>query len=186
MNPTQVLIDEHSGIMVILKVLEKINSDIENGKKVNIQHLDEIVEFFKVFVDQCHHSKEEVYLFPTIESFGYDADRDLIKELLDEHKRGREIVVKIKNALKEYNNEEKDKLIEIKKEIGEYVTLLTEHINKENTILFPRADNLFSNDENSEMIEEFNEIETDVIGIGRHEEFHMMIEEFKKIYLPNH
>lgn len=183
MKPTQVLIDEHSGIMIILKVLEKINSDIENGKKVNTQHLDEIVEFFKVFVDQCHHSKEEVYLFPAVESIGYDADRDLIKDLLNEHKRGREIVVEIKKALEKYNNGEKDKLIEIKKCIEEYIILLTEHIKKENTNLFPRVDSLLSNDEQKEMIEEFNEIETDVIGIGRHEEFHMMIEEFKKIYL---
>lgn len=183
MKPTQVLIDEHSGIMVILKVLEKINSDIESGKEMNTQHLDEIIEFFKIFVDQCHHSKEEVYLFPAVESIGYEADGDLIKELLEEHKMGRETVVKIKNDLNKYKNGEKDKLKEIKKSTGKYITLLTDHIKKENTIFFPRADSLLSGDEQREMIEEFNEIETDVIGIGRHEEFHMMIEELKKIYL---
>jgi len=52
MKATQVLIDEHSGLMVILKVLEKINSQISQDSQFNIDHVDEIIEFFQVFLEK--------------------------------------------------------------------------------------------------------------------------------------
>lgn len=183
MRATQVLSDEHNGLLTILEVLKKINSKIGKGEDVNTFHLDQIVEFFKVFVDQCHHSKEEVYLFPTIESMGYDADAELIKELLIEHQHGRMLVTGIKESLGEYKAGNKQSLKQLKEHSESYISLLTEHIKKENTMLFPRADNLLPQKEQDEMVEEFEEIENDVIGIGRHEQFHLMIEEMKKIYL---
>lgn len=99
--------DEHNGVLTVLEVLEKINEKIDKGKEVNASHLDQIIEFFQVFVDQCHHYKEEVYLFPTIESIGFDADGELIKELLIEHQHGRLMVAGIKESLEKYKKGDK-------------------------------------------------------------------------------
>ncbi|MCL5970771.1 MAG: hemerythrin domain-containing protein [Patescibacteria group bacterium] len=183
MKATQVLIEEHNAVLTVFEILRKINEQIEKDEKINVDHLDEIVEFFQVFIDQCHHSKEEVDLFPMVESFGFEADSDLVKELLEEHQEGREIVREIKDDLNKYKNGGKEKIKGVKENAEKYIGLLTEHIKKENTILFPRVNNLLSNDDQKEMTSEFEEIEKDVIGLGRHEEFHFMIDELKKIYL---
>ena len=34
------------------------------------EHLDQLFEFFGVFVDRCHHGKEEALLFPALEAVG--------------------------------------------------------------------------------------------------------------------
>lgn len=183
MKATQVLINEHSGLMVILKVLEKINLQINQNSQFNIDHVDEIIEFFQVFVDKCHHSKEEIYLFPSIETLGSDSDRELIKEALDDHKDARVFVSGMKKSIDSYREGNKEEIEEFSKKATSYISLLTQHIQKENTVIFMRADELISGDEQNEMVLEFEEIEKDIIGVGRHEEFHMMIDEFKKIYL---
>lgn len=183
MKATQVLIDEHSGVMVILKVLEKLNLQINQNSQFNIDHVDEIIEFFQVFVDKCHHSKEEINLFPSIEALGTDSDRKLIKEAIDDHENARIYVSEIKDSIDAYKAGNKEKIKEFSKKSTSYISLLTQHIQKENTVIFIRADELISTEEQNEMILEFEEIEKDVIGVGRHEEFHMMIDELKKIYL---
>lgn len=183
MKATKALIEEHEAVKTVLQVLKKINSKIEKGENINVSHLEEIVEFFQIFVDQCHHSKEEVDLFPAIESFGYEADGELIKELQDEHQKGRMIVRSIKDAIDGYKGGNEALVTEIGGNISALISLFEEHTKKEDTILFPRADKLLSEDDQNEMYDQFEDIERDVIGLGRHEEFHILIGELKKIYL---
>ena len=183
MKATQVLIDEHSGLMVILKVLEKINSQISQDSQFNIDHVDEIIEFFQVFLDKCHHSKEEIYHFPSIEALGTDSDRQLIKEALDDHKNARIFASEMEDSIAAYKEGRKAEIKEFSKNTVSYISLISRHIQKENTVIFIRANELISSEEQNEMVTEFEEIEKDVIGVGRHEEFHIMVDELKKIYL---
>ena len=48
MKATQVLKEEHTGVKTILEVLSKINSNLKEGKEVNLEHIDEIIEFLRV------------------------------------------------------------------------------------------------------------------------------------------
>lgn len=70
MKPSEQLQAEHEAILVMLTVLEKICGKLERGEKIPETHLPEILEFFQVFADKCHHAKEEEFLFPAYQSVG--------------------------------------------------------------------------------------------------------------------
>jgi hemerythrin-like domain-containing protein len=70
MRPTEELRAEHDGILVMLKILERVSGQLTSPSTVELKHLDQILEFLKVFVDRCHHGKEEDILFPALEEAG--------------------------------------------------------------------------------------------------------------------
>ena len=60
MQPMKDLKMEHDAVQLTLRILDKICQGIEkSGEIIDFQHLDQLLEFFKVFVDKCHHGKEE-------------------------------------------------------------------------------------------------------------------------------
>lgn len=64
MRLTEQLKEEHKAIRLMLKILEKICEKIESEEEVNPEHLDQILEFIKVFVGRVHFRKGEDLLFP--------------------------------------------------------------------------------------------------------------------------
>ena len=64
-----------------------------------------------------------------------------------------------------------------------YTSLLTQHIDKEDNVLYPLANNSLSDEKQDELRKGFEEVERNVIGEGRHEEFHGLIHHLKDIYL---
>ena len=70
MNPIEELIAEHEGIKVSLEILDRISRRMVTAEPVELKDAQDLVEFYKVFVDTCHHGKEEELLFPALESVG--------------------------------------------------------------------------------------------------------------------
>ena len=63
------------------------------------------------------------------------------------------------------------------------LTLLNQHIDKENNVLFPLAEKQLSEGKLTELLKGFEMIETEKIGAGKHEEFHKMIDQMESVYL---
>jgi hemerythrin-like domain-containing protein len=66
---------------------------------------------------------------------------------------------------------------------SEYVKLLRNHIDKEDTILFPLSDTRLSISEQKQLLVDFEDLEENVIGKGKHEELHALLGKFKNKYL---
>ena len=64
-----------------------------------------------------------------------------------------------------------------------YVNLLRSHIEKEDTILFPMSDKILSSTVQKELSDDFEKLEKNVIGEGKHEEFHILLEKLTGKYL---
>ena len=92
MSATQQLKDEHEGILLMLRILDKIAAKIEAKGSVDPHHLERIVEFLQVFADRCHHGKEEDLLFPEMEKAGIPREKGPIGVMLMEHDQGRAYV----------------------------------------------------------------------------------------------
>ena len=93
MQPIKDLKMEHDAVRLTLRILDEICRKIEkSGEITDLQHLDQLLEFFKVFVDKCHHGKEEELLFPALENVGVSREGGPIGVLLHEHQQGREYV----------------------------------------------------------------------------------------------
>ncbi|MGA9178557.1 MAG: hemerythrin domain-containing protein, partial [Desulfobacterales bacterium] len=147
------------------------------------KHLEQLFEFFSVFVDKCHHGKEEELLFPAMETVGISRKGGPIGVMLNEHQQGRDLVAKMKRALSQYLNGDTGAAQKLKESSDAYIALLNIHIDKENNVLFPMAIQHLSKNKLAELKKGFDKIETDKIGTGEHEAFHKMLEDLENVYL---
>jgi hemerythrin-like domain-containing protein len=184
MNAIQELRMEHDAVKLTLKVLDKICQEIElSGKLSDAQHVDHLLEFFTVFVDKCHHGKEEELLFPALEQIGVGRDKGPIGVMLREHQLGRECVQKMKTAFSQFKTGVAPAAVDFNRSARDYISLLNQHIDKENDVLFPMAEKQLSEAKLAELLKGFETIEVQKIGVGKHEEFHKMIDHLEGAYL---
>lgn len=179
MTPAEQLKEEHEGIGLMLTILEKVCAKMEAKEKVDQAHLERIVEFFKIFVDQCHHGKEEELLFPAI----IPMEGKLIGILLGEHSQGRSYVRAMGQGFTRMEKFDSNAAAEYAANAQKYIALMIQHIQKENDVLFPMLDSLLAKKKQEELVEGFEDLERTKIGEGTHEKFHKLIFELKEIYL---
>lgn len=184
MKAIQDLRMEHDAVRLTLKVLDRIAQRIERqGSLDNPQHVDQLLEFFTIFVDKCHHGKEEELLFPALERVGVARDNGPIGVMLREHELGRKCVQKMKAASPGIKAGEPLAAKNFVSVAHDYISLLNQHIDKENNVLFPMAERQLSEATLTELSNGFDRIEEQKIGVGKHEEFHKMIDQLESAYL---
>ena len=182
MKATEQLRNEHEGIKVMLNILEQICRQLETDGNLNKEHFDGILEFLKVFVDKCHHGKEEDLLFPALIAAGVPKDGP-IAVMLQEHQMGRNYIKAMSDTYNVYLGGDKPSYKAVGQNAFSYISLLRNHIDKENNVLFMMADSLLSDIKQDELFEGFEGIEKERIGVGKHEEFHGLLKNLSKIYL---
>ncbi|HEY3277692.1 MAG TPA: hemerythrin domain-containing protein [Syntrophorhabdaceae bacterium] len=182
MKATEQLRNEHEGVKVMLGILGKMGHQLETTGNVGKDHFEKVLEFLKVFVDKCHHGKEEDLLFPALEAAGVPKDGP-IAVMLYEHEMGRSYVRAMSEAFSLYISGNKSSSEGIVRNSREYIVLLNAHIEKENNVLFVMADDLLPEEEQDRLLEGFEKIEEERIGVGKHEEFHRLIKNLSGIYL---
>ena len=184
MNAIDELFVEHEAVRLTLRILKKIGQRIdETGRISATEHVEQLFEFFSTFVDKCHHGKEEELLFPALEQVGISREGGPVGVMLKEHQQGRDLVAKLKNELFLYKSGDKDAALNFKKHADAYIALLDFHIEKENNVLFPMARKHLPVKKLVELKKCFDEIESEKIGVGKHAQFHRMLDEFQKVYL---
>ncbi len=173
------LIHEHKAIQHALNILEKISERIENNGDADNSDIKSFLEFLKEFADKCHHGKEEDFLFPALEKAGIKKEGGPIGVMLSEHTQGRNYIKQMQNSIL---NSKVDKPLFIQAS-RDYTSLMRSHIQKENTVLFPLVDIKLSVSEQTDLYEKFENHEENVIGKGRHEELHSLLETLAEKYL---
>ena len=181
MKATQVLRDEHEGILAMLAVVEMATERLRDGKSVPTDLFPNAVEFFQNFADKCHHGKEEGKLFPALVEHGMPQEGGPVGVMLEEHALGRAYIRAMSAAANKYAARDVSAVPALVENAQGYVKLLREHIDKENGVLFPMADNILSDDEQNELYKAFEQIESNEIGPGIHERYHAMIGEYQKL-----
>lgn len=183
MKPTEQLKEEHKEIKLMLEILEAVCKEVESGREVKKEDLDRIREFIRVFADKCHHGKEEDLLFPAMEEAGIPREGGPISVMLTEHDEGRDYVKAMSEAISKYEKDNTQTSSAIVENARNYVSLLTQHIDKEDNILYMMADMHLSQEKEEELLREFKKVEQERIGPGKHEEFHELLHRLKEVYL---
>jgi hemerythrin-like domain-containing protein len=150
---------------------------------VEQEDLDQILEFIKTFADTCHHGKEEDILFVAMESAGIPRDSGPIGVMLKEHETGRSYVRNMSEAAGKYQAGGSVHRSQFVENAKKYTDLLTQHIDKEDNILYPMADMQLSEEMQRELIIQFNKLEQEKIGAGKHEELHELLHHLEETYL---
>ena len=181
MRPTEWLVAEHDLILRMLAVLQRVAEKIEAGDTVEAGDLDKMVDFIRMFADRCHHGKEEDLLFEAMVEAGLPRSGGPIAVMLAEHDQGRTYVREMAAAAAAYRAGEAQAGSRFAAGASEYVDLLTEHIHKENHILYPMADRLLAREKQEQLLGLFGKVETERLGPGKVEQYHAMVEQFEQI-----
>ena len=183
MKATEQLMEEHEGIRLMLSIIESFNKKAKAGEEINVEHLESMIDFIKTFADKCHHGKEEEVLFPAMVKAGMSNESGPVAVMLSEHDQGRAFVKGLSESFNSYKSGDKSAIKGIVENSTGYINLLRNHIDKENNILFKMADQIIDPSLHDDIYEAFEKIEIEKIGIGKHEEYHHLLNELKKIYL---
>lgn len=148
---------EHDVILRALAILERAGERLGSGRGVDKAALSELVELIRTFADKVHHGKEEDTLFPALRAKGVGA---LLAPFLEEHDEGRGYLKTLASVAPP---------AERAAAARRYVGLLRDHIERENGVLFPMADDVLNPDEHAQLAKRYVEVEQRVIGPGVHE-----------------
>ena len=167
-KPTEILSDEHRVIERVLNALHRltavpVNPSLEQWRKA--------LEFLRNFADQCHHFKEEKILFPALEEHGIPREGGPIGMMLAEHEEGRAHVRSMIDAVEQVVKGNGAASTTLLDHARAYVTLLREHIQKEDDILFRMADEVIPEDEQRRILKDFENHEAEEMGAGAHEKY---------------
>ena len=168
---------EHEAILSALQILAKMTTEDAGDRRAIWEDRRGFIGFLKEFADKCHHGKEEGFLFPAVTAAGIPEAGRLIEELLAEHVRGRRLVGEMEAAASGAADS-----AGFAGAAAGYAELLKGHIGKENDRLFPAAEKGLSKAELDRLYEAFEEHEEKVIGRGRHEQLHELLEGLKRKY----
>ena len=174
--------NEHEGIKIVFRVLRKMNSSLQSDHALDTGHFEGILEFFEIFVDKCHHGKEEDLLFPAMEQAGIPLQGP-IEVMLAEHATGRDHVKAIRQKFARFQSGDTAVSESLADECEQYILLMLDHIYKENNILYPMGESRFSRETDDRLYQDFETLETERIGTGKHDAFHQMIDQLTHIYL---
>jgi hemerythrin-like domain-containing protein len=140
----ELMMQEHELIVEVLASLKAMADELAAGSSVSRQDVADFGRFFRDFADKCHHGKEEDRLFVKMVEAGFPQDSGPVAVMLAEHEEGRQEVrglVAIGSGSGVLSDAEQARVIQY---ASEFVPLLYAHIQKENNILYPMAQNAIS------------------------------------------
>jgi len=146
--PLKKLVDEHSLIKkwlaLIPEVVAALDVESEAGRKIVLTGIDMI----RSYADKYHHAKEEEILFKY-----FDETSDIFKVMHEDHTRARSLVKAMQDAL------EKKNATVLAQSLMAYRELLTEHIQKEDEILYPWMDSRLTDRQVGALFSQFAEVD---------------------------
>lgn len=167
---------EHDAILAALLILERLVAGAERGQ-ADVDDLAALLDFFREFVDRCHHGKEEGLLFPAMTLAGLAEHGGFIDELHAEHVQGRVLVQAMDQACRPSL-----RAADLAATAMAYTEHLRSHIAKENDVLFPMAERLLDDPVLASLQRDFEEHEATVMGSGRHQQLHALLQRLEAKY----
>jgi hemerythrin-like domain-containing protein len=165
--PVKSLVDEHKLIKRLVALIPAIADKADPGIDDDWKVLADIADFIKSYADRFHHAKEEDILFRY-----FDENTDIIKAMLQDHTNARAHVKLLLEGI-----EKKDKF-SVGYNLIKYGEILSEHIKKEDEILYPWMDRTLTTREVGEMYTKFINIDNDFSAEAA--KYQMLIESLEK------
>ena len=176
--PTDQLKAEHENILSLLGILDRMCAELEAKRDIDPLFLGRVVEFMKTFIDKIHHGKEEELLFPMMRKVGGRRESGQVSELMIDHIKGRSLSRDMDLAALRYGRYDRDAPARFVERAKNYISLLTEHIRRENEIYFPIVEKLLSEKQKKELLDSFEELDK---TMARHNEYSSMLQTLQNL-----
>jgi hemerythrin-like domain-containing protein len=171
MEATDILMSEHRVIERVLVALDTAVQRLEQGQAVRPGFFIEASDFIKGFADGCHHRKEEGVLFEDMVAHGMPRLGGPIAVMLADHEQGRSFTRGMREAALKLDAGDSSCLDGVISNAHGYVSLLQQHIMKEDNILFPMANRVIPLADQPKVTENFERVEHEETGEGVHEKY---------------
>jgi hemerythrin-like domain-containing protein len=167
------LMIEHRLIERMLSAIKVVLAKIETTHKVDPVFVDIAVDFIRVYADRTHHGKEEDILFRELKNKPLNnKDKQIMKELIEEHVFGRQTTKALVEANTRYRNGEEAALNEIADKLQTLCEFYPKHIEKEDKVFFPSSRDYFTDEEDQAMLAEFWDFDRKMI----HEKYKLVVD----------
>ena len=176
MKATETLRAEHGVILSVLGCLEKIVHGSKMTRSLDFTSADEALDFLTTFADRCHHGKEENVFFPALAKRGLPTQVGPIAVMLADHCEGRELRTRLATAVEAARRSEPKAIAEFAAASRAYVDLMRDHIDKENSVLFPMGDGMLSPEDQIAIEKAFERVEHLDMGAGVHDRYLALVE----------
>lgn len=179
MEATQILMSEHRVIERVIRALDTAAERLELGHPVRPGFFIDATDFIKGFADGCHHKKEEGVLFKALTENGMPTQGGPVAVMLHEHEQGRGFTRALREAASRLESDPAARAAVIANAMN-YATLLRQHIQKEDHVLFPMADRLLPAEAKGRVAEGFDRLEHEETGEGVHEKYLALAEALER------
>lgn len=178
-KPCQILVDEHD---VIVSVIEAVEAMLQRPRdhRFDYDFFERASDFFVTFADKCHHDKEEVHLFPLLESRGVPRQSGPIGCMLHDHDEGRAHIRALREALPAAGRGDSVSQEVVCLQAAGFCELLRHHIQKENQILFVVGDQVMTDADKDLLAKKFNCAQHDSLPPGTHEKYTSLAGDLRK------
>ncbi len=171
MEATAVLSSEHRVIERVIESLEAQADRLAAGQVVRPGFFLDAADFIKGFADGCHHRKEEGVLFEAMVGAGLPRQTGPIAVMLSEHEQGRAFTRELRAAAERLAGGDASAAGAVVANARGYAALLRQHIQKEDGILFPLADQVIPAERHGAVVAAFEHVEHAETGEGVHERY---------------
>ncbi len=147
--PVQDLVNEHLNIKRAIALLPALTLALrERLSLAVVSDISHAAEFIRQYADRFHHAKEEDILFRY-----FDAQLDILQVMHKEHEMGRQHIRSALAALEQGNADG------VAEHLGAYGALLTEHIRKEDEILYPWMNSQLTDSQVGQLFSKFRAVD---------------------------
>ena len=174
MLPIGPLMIEHRLIERMIEAMRQELQRIEKDRNIDTAFINTIVDFIRTYADHCHHGKEEDILFRELNKKTLSPEHQkIMDELIEEHRRGREITGKLADASLRYSKGDQNSISVIMECLKDLVEFYPKHIEKEDKHFFIPVMDYFSKDEKDVMLQEGYEFDRKLI----HEKYGTIVQQ---------
>lgn len=160
MNAIEQMMFEHRNIEKAISALENFCETLQDDGGTDKKKLGDFVQFLSTYADRLHHGKEEGILFKAMNAAGLPEEEGPVAAMLIEHDQGRHFI-DIMRTVAGQDGDWDDGDRETVFQAGmSYAALLTEHIMKEDEILYPMSEQVIPADKMAVVDAECAEFDT--------------------------
>lgn len=161
---TQLMVEEHKLILRMIALVESNTRLMELGAFRHWKFFVDAVDFIRNYADRFHHAKEEDVLFKALVTNGMPEQNSPVAAMLMAHDQGRDFVRAMETAALRAMDGEPGQIPIIAENARGYVTLLRDHIDKEDNILYPLAERVLPEDVRPAMVDAYAKTQTSSVS----------------------
>jgi len=184
MDAIDTLMNEHRVIERVLDGLVAFAEEVERKGTTEKDELGGFVTFVREFADACHHGKEEDILFAAMVEHGFPRNGGPIAVMLHEHDQGRGLVRILRDRAGQaepWSDADRREIAEVARGFS---GLLHAHIQKEDAVLYPMAEQHLPPEVLEAVAAACDRFEQDQERAGAHARLHALGEELVRRHAP--